>query len=157
MYDFNHSLNDSGLRGKALEQALKVYLHRKAIVSAPGRVDIRIDFKNMEVKTGAGELGNIGDRLVKGASMVCYVPVVNMNLSLDRQEGFILTRDAFLQVLEMAGLIREKTSTAGNRKVTIQTFWNHKKNAPHGKKYQVLLDLLYEYSTCTLDEWLDCH
>ena len=40
-------------------------------------------------------------------------------------------------------------------KWNIQTFWNHTKQAPHGKKYGLLLDALYEGCEMTLEEWLE--
>lgn len=125
-------------------------------VKTAGRVDWTYLRKRYEIKTGAGELGNVGERLVKGASMVLYIPIpeVEADGSLDvaRQEGFILTRTAFLEAIETAGLLREKTSTSGSRKVTIQTFWNRKLNKPHGKGYERLLDALYENCEQTLEE-----
>lgn len=60
------------------------------------------------------------------------------------QEGFILDGDAFLEILQNVGLFREsKKRNDGSYTSAIQTFWNRKKNAPHGKGYERLMDALY--------------
>lgn len=144
------SVRDCGRYGKATETA-----DTGKRCKAAGKVDAYHFRKAYEWKTGAGELGNAGDNLLKGVQYVVYVPVVVDGLELDEQEGFVLTREGFLQALEQAGAIREKTSTAGVRKVTIQTFWNHSKNAPHGKLYERILDAMYETCLMTLEEWVE--
>lgn len=149
-----YKVTDCGALGKTTEKALKEALGLKVKVAAAGRTDMRKAGVCYEVKTGAGELGDIGGKLVKGSTMVIYVPVVDESRSIDEQEGFVLSRETFLRVLDECGLLREKTSTNGKRKVTIQTFWNRKKNAPHGKGYYRLLDALYDNCEATLDEWL---
>ena len=78
---------------------------------------------------------------------------------LEEQVAFVLSRADFLFVLESCGLLREKISTNGQRKITIQTFWNNKLNAPHGKKYFKLLDALNTCVACghamRFSEWLE--
>lgn len=145
-----------GRYGEGVEMALKAYFRLKINVSKPGRTDMRKANVCYEIKTGAGELGDVGHKLVKGCSMVVYVPVVNENLPIEEQEGFVMEREVFLEILEECGLIREKTSTSGVRKVTIQTFWNRSKNAPHGKGYRRMLDAFYNNESVTpLDIWLE--
>ena len=152
MENYGYKVEDSGKMGKTFERDLKALFSQKAIVAKQGKIDFRRDRKCYEVKTGAGEL----DYLLKSSiKFVVYVPVVHMDLPIDAQEGFILNRADFLQILEEVGLIREKTSTAGAHKVTIQTFWNNKKNAPHGAKYEKLLDRLYDSCVMTLEEYID--
>lgn len=151
-----YSTHDSGAMGKTLERDLKVLLGLADKVASPGKADFRKRYKNGEVKTGAGELGGLGGKLIKGSSFVVYVPVVNMDLPVEKQEGFILDRAVFLEMLDSLGLIRTKKSTSGAMKVTIQTFWNHKQNKPHSvKKYNALMDALYENCEMTLEEWLE--
>ena len=87
---------DFGKMGKTFERDLKVLLGLSDKVSSPGKVDFRKRYKNYEAKTGAGELGNVGGKLIKGCSLVAYVPVVNMNLPVEKQEGFILVKAVFL-------------------------------------------------------------
>lgn len=155
MTDYGYKMTDCGANGKTFERDLKAAFNRKAVVSKQGEVDFRKSYKNYEVKTAAGELGNYGEKLVKGVSLVLYVPVVNPALPVTEQEGFILDRVTFLECLESCGLIREKVSTSGQHKVTIQTFWNNKLNKPHGAKYFKLLDALYDNCLMTLEEWFD--
>lgn len=114
--------------------------------------------KCFEIKTGAGELGDIDGQLCRGSSRVLYIPVPVENadgsISPENQEGFVLTRDNFLAALAAAGALREKTSTHGIRKVTIQTFWNRKQNKPHGRLYERILDAMYDYCDMTLEDFL---
>lgn len=148
---------DCGAYGKATEETIKAFLHLKVNVAKAGRTDLRKANVCYEVKTGAGELGLVGGKLVKGSTMVIYIPVVDENAMISQQEGFVMSRELFLEVLEGCGLIREKTSTSGIRKVTIQTFWNRKLNKPHGKGYQRMLDAFYNLEgngVQTFEEWL---
>lgn len=155
--------NDCGAIGKLFEAELKRTVGLKEAVSKAGKVDMRKCKKNYEIKQGAGELGNAGDKLLKGCSRVVYVPVVtgepkseeDISEWIKSQEGFVLERETFLQCIENAGLLREKISSAGIAKITIQTFWNNKLDKPHGKKYYALLDQLYENCLCTLEDWLE--
>lgn len=152
MENYGYKMEDSGKFGKTFERDLKASFCQKAVVAKQGKIDFRRDRKCYEVKTGAGEL----DYLLKSSiKYVVYVPVVSMDYPVEQQEGFILNRADFLQILEEVGLIREKTSTAGAHKVTIQTFWNHKKNAPHGAKYEKMLDRLYDACIMTLEEYFE--
>lgn len=154
---YGDNFNDCGIYGKATEMALKEFLHLTIKVARQGKTDLRKRHVCYEVKTGAGELGNIGEKLVKGSSMVIYIPVVNENITVVEQEGFVMSRDLFLEILDSCGLIREKTATNGTRKVTIQTFWNRSKNAPHGKGYGRMLDAFYDREgdgVQTLQDWI---
>jgi len=158
----DYNMNDCGRYGKAMECAMT----RKDRAKSANKVDWYHLRERYESKTGAGELGNVGERLVKGVKKVLYIPVVVTRTVVvngktkevvlpEDQEGFILTRENFLQALESAGALRTKVSTAGVEKVTIQTFWNRKKNAPHGKLYERILDAMYEYCDETLEEMLE--
>ena len=152
-----NNIFDSGRIGKNFEVELKATLKLIPKVARPGRTDLRKNHVCYEIKTGAGELGNIGDKLVKGSSMVIFVPVVDENRNFFKQEGFVMSRDLFLEVLENCGMIREKTATNGTKKMTIQTFWNRSKNAPHGKGYARMLDAFYDLEgngVQTFTDWL---
>lgn len=155
-----HNPDDDGAWGKSAERALKVWFGMQDKVSAPGRVDFRRMYKNMEVKTGAGELNNV---LRSKQKYVVSIPVVRPERGLLGQEGFIVDRLRYLEILEEIGLIRTKTTTAGYKcgdfskayqRVSIQTFWNHKLNKPHGKKYYDLLDALYADCIMTLEDYI---
>ena len=151
----NYSVADCGAFGKAFESALT---HRRC--KSAGKIDWNHYRVKYELKTGGGELGDAdGSKLLKGVMYVIYCPVpvadADGKVKPEKQEAFVLTRDAFLASLEQAGALREKTSTAGKRKVTIQTFWNRKQNKPHGALLYRLLDALYENCECTLEEMLE--
>lgn len=139
---YGYKPTDTGATGKAFERACKEHLHMLSKVARAGQSDLRRANIYHEVKTGGGELGNDGEKLVKGSSRVIYCPRVESDKELNEQIAFVLSRADFLLVLEHCGLLREKTSTNGQRKITIQTFWNNKLDAPHGKKYYKLLDAL---------------
>ena len=154
----NYKGYDDGKLGKAPEEAVKEFLGLKVCVAKAGRTDMRKAQICYEIKTGAGELGDLDGKLLKGSTMVIYIPVVDENLSIDRQEGFVMQKEVFLATLDNLGLIREKTSTAGARKITIQTFWNRKQNKPHGRGLAKMLDAFYDMEgeeVQTLQTWLD--
>lgn len=148
--------NDSGAWGKAFERALKVWFGMQDKVAKPGQVDFRRARKNMEVKTGAGEL----DMVIRSKQkyVVC-VPVVVPERGLLGQEGFIVDRLRFLEILDEVALLRTKpsrsASSLGEMKVTIQTFYNHKQGKPHGTKYFDLLDALYNDCIMTLEDFFE--
>ena len=151
-----YKASDDGAMGKTFERDLKVFLGQADKVASPDKADFRRRYKNGEIKTGAGELGYVCGKLVKGSSFVVYVPVVDMDKPIEKQEGFILDRVTFIEMLDELGLIRTKKTTHGTMKVTIQTFWNHKQGKPTSvKKYNALLDALYERCAYTLEEWLE--
>lgn len=145
---YGYKSTDTGATGKAFERACKEHLHMLSKVARAGRSDLRRANVYHEIKTGSGELGNDGEKLVKGSSRVIYCPRVESEKELEKQVAFVLSRADFLLVLESCGLLREKVSTNGQRKITIQTFWNNKLDVPHGKKYFKLLDAL---NTCVND------
>lgn len=152
MTDYGYKVTDCGSNGKTFERDLKAMFNQKAVVSRQGKIDFRKSHKCFEVKTGAGEL----DYLLKSKiKYVIYVPVVNPALAISQQEGFVLERTTFLNLLSEIGLIRSKVSTSGQEKVTIQTFWNNKLRKPHGKKYYSLLDKLYEESLLTFEDYIN--
>ena len=152
----NNYLNDKdGGINKSTEEAIKAFLHLKVCVAKAGRTDLRKANICYEVKTGAGELGDFGGKLVKGSSKVIYIPVINEAEPIEKQEGFVMSRELFLSILDDCGMIREKTSSKGVRKITIQTFWNRSKNAPHGSKYFKMLDAFYQSEEVeAFEEWL---
>ena len=156
---YNYLDTDCGRNGKAFERLCKETLHMQSKVAAPGRTDMRRAAQCYEIKSGAGELGKLGDKLVKGSRYVIYCPVINPNKGLKEQRAYVMSRSTFIEVLSEAGLLREKTSTNGERKITIQTFWNGKLNAPHGTKYFKLLDALNACVKCgqamNFSEWLE--
>ena len=152
MKQYGYKMEDSGKMGKTFERELKATFNQKEVVARQGKIDFRRDRKCYEVKTGAGELDFLLHSSIK---YVVYVPVVNMQEAIERQEGFVMERATFLDCLDAVGLIRTKKSTAGEMKTTIQTFWNTKQNKPHGAKLYKLLDLLYENCLMTLEDYFE--
>ena len=141
-YGYNATKN-CGWRGDAFEVGIKDFLGVKSPrVSPAGRADFRRGNKWYEFKHSAGELGVLGDKLVKGSSMVCYAPIVRADDELANIKAYVLSRENFLAILENVGLLREKTSSKGVRKITIQTFWVNKSDKPNGKKYFYLINAL---------------
>lgn len=124
---------DSGLLGHALELAIKDYLGKPLTLSPAGRCDTRLGPRNCEIKQGAGILGPVGGKLLKGSGLMLFVPVVLEGYDILHQQGYILERDDFLEAMDRAGALREKSTSKGQRVVTLQTFWNKSKKAPHGR------------------------
>lgn len=147
-----YKATDCGRWGKAFERANKNHFNQKDKISKQGAVDSRRRGKCFEDKTGAGELDFLYRSKVK---YVKYVPVVDENVAECYQEGFIFEREVFLNMLEDIGLVRSKISTSGQERITIQTFWNHSKNKPHGKKYFALIDACYDNCIMTLEEYYE--
>lgn len=153
LYSFDsYKSTDCGRWGKAFERANKVHFGQDDKVSKQGAVDSRRKGKCFEDKTGAGELDFLYRSKVK---YVKFVPVVVENMAVCYQEGFIFDRIEFLTMLEELGLVRSKISTSGQERITIQTFWNHKLNKPHGAKYYKLLDACYNRCIMTLEEYYE--
>lgn len=150
------TMSDHGRLGKAIEMCAS----GRDYVQKQNAIDAYLHRLHVEVKTGSGELGTAGGKLIKGCSKIIYIPVVLENadgtVDLSRQEGFYLERGTFLKILNDLGLIREKTSTAGRRVMSIQTIWNRKQGKPHSlKKFNLLMDALYDNCISTLDELLE--
>lgn len=147
--------NTCGKWGLSFEYDVKIALGLKPKIAKVGRTDVRKGGVCYEAKSGAGEVGVHGEKLLKGCSKVIYCPVVNENLPLEKQEAFVLDRVDFLEMLAELGLLRTKISSDGVEMDTIQTFWNHSKNAPHSiKKYNALMDALYERCEMELADFL---
>lgn len=153
------SLESSGCYGYAVEETLKLFLKRKNfLLSGPNQTDLRRKCINYEVKTGSGELKKgRAKKMLSYCSIVIYFPVVYENLPLSRQEGFVIERNDFLEILFSLGLVREKIASDGVTPVTsIQTIYNRKQGKPHSKKkFDALLSLLYDNCIITFDEWLN--
>lgn len=153
--------NDCGSVGKAFEMAIKANCGLVVKVARPGRTDLRKARVCYECKTGAGELFDCGKETLKGCSAVLYAPVVRLAsdengeyIDLYHTKGYWLTKEAFLEALQEAGAVREKVSSSGVRKVTIQTFWNRSKNAPHGKLLWRMEESLEAHCSASLADWL---
>jgi len=146
---------DSGLNGKALELAIKDHYGKKLTVGRQGKTDLRIGSRNADVKSGASDLGNVNDRLIKGSGLVVFVPVPLMDYDITMQEGYVMDRADFLAALESVGALRDKTMTDGTTHKTLQTFWNAKQNKAHGRLLDKMLTAFEEYGARDMVEMLE--
>lgn len=153
MTDYGYMAIDSGASGKTMERDLKAAFKQRAKVAKQGKVDFRRDNKCFEVKTGSGEVAQL---LHSNIKYVIYVPVVDMSKPVTAQEGFIIGKAEFLSCLMRCGALRHKVTTDGRDTIGIQTFWNRKKNAPHGKLYGKILDMMYDNCIMTLEDYFGC-
>ena len=150
------SVNGSGHFGDTFDAGMKDVFGMGNLVSRGKSVDLILDGRHIELKTGSSELGNADAKALRGCPLVIYCPVFDENAAIEDQEAFVIKRDKFLQVIKDAGLYREtKTTTNGRQVHAIQTFWNRTKKAPHSKKaYDRLMDGLYENMEMMLDEFI---
>lgn len=161
--------SDCGRYGDAMETTTKAFYGYVVKVAKAGRPDLRRGGHCYEIKTGAGEVEALyGSKL----PYVIFIPVpmyretpagydkdgnalVSIEIDVERCEGFLFERETFLQGMEAIGAIRSaKKGTDGKIRHCLQTFWNHKKQAPHGKLLDKILDFGYENCVASFDEWL---
>lgn len=156
--------NSYGFKGDKFETEVKQAIGLTATVSRGKSFDLILNKKRYELKTGAGTLGLVDKRACHGVSYVLYCPVYkNDERTIDKQEGYLLNRDAFINVLVECGLYREsKANTGGTTTHAIQTFWNakdadekHPFGRPHGKKYFKLVEMLKENAIMTLEQFIN--
>jgi len=153
------SVKGDGHFGDTFDAGIKNVFGMGNLISRGRSVDLVLNGKHYELKTGAGELGSADKKPLHGSSMVIYCPVYDETLPVEEQEAFVIEKNAFLQVIKDAGLYRETKTSTNNRQVhAIQTFWNRSKKAPHSKKaYNRLLDGLYDNMDMMLDEFIEAN
>lgn len=142
-YKFNKT--DSGIQGKAFEMAIKEALHRKNAhrVSPCGSSDFRYNSFNYEVKQNGTCLQyHEGERMIKGSNRVIYAThiayiiveeteeEIAIEVDLLNTEMFILDRSEFIGFLLENGMVKVNESRGT---VNIQTCYNYKKDAYHGR------------------------
>ena len=142
-YTFNKT--DSGYIGKAFEMAIKDALNRKNAdkVSPCGQTDFRFDRKCYEVKqNGSCVKYSFDGSFIKGSSRVIYASHVafdivaedneNITIAIDlaKTDMFILDKTEFMDYLNEQGYLKINASRGT---VNIQTGYNYKKNAYHGR------------------------
>lgn len=143
LYTFNKT--DSGIIGKAFEMAIKDALNRKNAnrVSPCGSSDFRYNAKNYEVKQNGSCLQyHEGEKMVKGSNRILYATHVahtiieetethlSIEIDLLNTEIFTLDRSEFLEYLIENGMVKVNASRGT---VNIQTCYNYKKDAYHGR------------------------
>lgn len=136
---------DNGAGGKLAETFIKLLLENtrgKGVSAAGSGYDtikkINGKMATIEIKSGCGELAKVidGVPVFKSAKYICYCPISGIT---DIKCYKVFETDTFISLLENAGLIRLKISTAEyktakieNRqpkhdRITIQTFNNSNK------------------------------
>ena len=143
LYTFNKT--DSGIIGKAFEMAIKDALNRKNAnrVSPCGSSDFRYNAKNYEVKQNGSCLQyHEGEKMVKGSNRILYATHVahtiieetethlSIEIDLLNTEIFTLDRSEFLDYLLENGMVK---TNASRGTANIQTCYNYKKDAYHGR------------------------
>ena len=143
LYQFNKT--DSGIQGKAFEMAIKEVLNRKNAnrVSPCGSSDFRIGAVNYEVKqNGTCIQYHEGEKYIKGSNRVLYATHIaytvieeteeHITIAVDllNTEMFILDRSEFVAFLRENGMVKINESRGT---VNIQTCYNYKKDAYHGR------------------------
>lgn len=151
----NYEKSFDGLTGLALDAIFRKIARKAAKNRADGRL---ASGACLEVKQGAGVLRYEGNtKALIGSTWVLYVPVPVWHfgkmkpaslydyLDLTEQEGFLLPRDAFLEMVrDVKGLLRaEKASSQGSINQTLQTFYNRKQDKAPGRLYERFLAALY--------------
>ena len=142
-YTFNKT--DSGILGKAFEMAIKDALNRKNAdkVSPCGQTDFRYNRKCYEVKQNGScvRYGNT-TTYIKGSNRVIYATHIahtitdendehiTVAVDLAKTEMFVLDRAEFLAFLESVNGIKINASRGT---ANIQTCYNYKKDAYHGR------------------------
>jgi hypothetical protein len=143
VYTFNNT--DCAYIGKAFEMAVKECLHRKNPdrISPCGREDFIFNRKHYEVKQNGGVLKySEFDDFLRGSKRIIYAThiahniveitekTLSVSISLAESEIFVLDREEFLTFLAENKLMKVNASRGT---VNIQTCYNYKKNAYHGR------------------------
>jgi hypothetical protein len=142
-YIFNKT--DSGIQGKAFEMAVKAALNRKNAdrVSPCGGSDFRMGAVNYEVKqNGTCIQYHEGDKYIKGSNRVLYATHIAYTIAGETEEQiaievdllnteiFVLDRQEFVAFLLENGMVKVNASRGT---ANIQTCYNYKKDAYHGR------------------------
>lgn len=154
LYTFKKS--DCGIIGKAFEMAIKEALHRRNAdrVSPCGSADFRYHARNYDVKQNGSVLQYAeGQTYIKGSNRVIYATHVahsvvaeteteiQLVIDLPDTEMFVLDRKEFVSYLEDIGCVKRNIARGT---VNIQTVYNYKKDAYHGKKGRLIEEWAYE-------------
>lgn len=154
MYTFNKT--DSGYIGKAFEMAVKNALNRKNAnrVSPCGSADFIYNRKHYEVKqNGSCVQYHQGEKMVKGSNRIIYAThiahtiteetetTITISVDLGATEMFVVNRSDFLEFLETVNGVKYNASRGT---ANIQTCYNYKKDAYHGRLGRKIEEWAYE-------------
>ena len=158
-YTFNTT--DKGYIGKAFEMAIKEALNRKNAdkVSAQGKSDFRFNRLNYEVKqNGSCIQYRPNARYISGSSRVIYAThiaysvvaedadTITIRVDLANTDMYVVDRNAFVEFL-----LTHKGAVKVNKEretVNIQTVYNYKRNAYHGKLGKAIEAWAFENDLC---------
>lgn len=147
-YTFNRT--DSGIIGKAFEMAIKDALRRRNAdkVSPCGTADFRYNAKNYDTKQNGSVIRYAEQsRYIKGSNRVIYAThiahtmtdidadTVGVTIDLQGTDFFCVDRKEFIDFLISIGCVKLNASRGT---VNIQTVYNYKKDAYHGKKGKLI-------------------
>ena len=136
---------DSGIYGKAFEMAVKDALRRKNAdkVSPCGSADFRYNSHNYDTKqNGSVVKYNPSSRYIKGSSRVLYAThvaytitaetetTISLAIDLASTDMFVLDRNDFIKFLLSVNGVKVNASRGT---ANIQTSYNYKKDAYHGR------------------------
>lgn len=155
---------DKGIIGKAFEMAIKDSLNCKNAdrVSPCGTCDFRYNRKAYDVKQNSSVIRYSDEKgYIKGSSRVIYAVHVAHELAvignfafisvdLKNTEFFVLDKKEFVEALERMHAIKYN---AARHEVNIQTMYNYKKDAYHGKKGKDFAQWAWE--NCLEDDIID--
>lgn len=141
---------DKGVIGKAFEMAIKDALHRRNAdrVSPCGVSDFRYKARNYDAKQNGSVLCYAeGQGYIKGSNRVIYATHVShemhavdddhvaVTVDLFNTDMHVLDRRDFVDFLESIGCVKRN---AARGTVNIQTVFNYKRDAYHGRKGRMI-------------------
>ena len=147
---------DSGFIGKGFELAVKDALNRKNAdrVSPCGQADFRFNGHNYDVKQNGSVLRyNPTSKYIKGSSRVIYASHIAYTVTAETEETitiavdlastdlFVVDRNDFVAFLLDNGLAKANKSRGT---VNVQTGYNYKKDAYHGRTGKKIEAWAYE-------------
>lgn len=156
MLVYTFKKTDKGYIGKALEKTVKSALNRKnaAWVSGAGREDFRYNKRFYDVKqNGTCIKYQHCNRYIQGANRVIYSTHVaytiieetddeiTVAIDLANTEMFVVDKKEFVSFLLENGYAKYNTARG---EINIQTCYNYKKNAYHGRIGHKIEDWCYE-------------
>ncbi len=145
MKSYTFDKTDSGIYGKAFEMAVKDALCRKNAdkVSPCGSADFRYNSHNYDTKqNGSVVKYNPSSRYIKGSSRVIYAThvaytitaeteaTISLAIDLANTDMFVLDRNDFIKFLLSVNGVKVNASRGT---ANIQTSYNYKKDAYHGR------------------------
>lgn len=125
---------DRGRIGKTFESAVKSYIGNfaKSAISKQGKTDCTITLSDgkrvkCEIKSGAGELASVNaDGAIKWgfslSGMIIYAPTYTPNQPVETQAYVFDSAETFVNALTSMNLVRNKYSTAMNRRPKADRF-----------------------------------